>query len=536
MMTSKMSRFSVPRRLRWVLAPILAFLALSAWAFASPIGAAPDDDYHLVSIWCAGGGSEYCSQATPDGRVVARGFDDLHCYVQVPQTSAECQQAVWPEFGAKTMSTQRGNFYGEYPKVYYATMRLFAGTDVEASALTMRIVNVAIFVGLATSLAILLPVTRRRTLLLGWLVTLVPLGMFLIPSNNPSGWAITGVGTAFLALLGWFEATGNKRWGLAALYIVGVLMAGGARGDAAVYALGATVTVLMLTVARDRRWVVSAILPGLGIMLAVILLSTAAQAGVGATGFSDSTGAVTSPTLGDPDAALAPLGGISLVAYNLLMLPFLWTGVWGTWGLGWLDTSLPAIVPWAAAGAFVAVSFVALSQLNWRKVCALLGVFAVLVALPTYVLSAGGDKVGANLQPRYVLPLIVLFGFLLLVEPAGRVIQFSRVQTGVILGALFIANLVALQVNIRRYVTGDDQQGFNLDAGKEWWWSWLPVGPLTIWIIGLSWVGGLLVVLWPALQNAIAPSSGLAPDRTPSRAGVDVKKGHPAPQIDEAPV
>ena len=52
-----------------------------------------------------------------------------------------------------------------------------------------------------------------------------PLGMFLIPSNNPSGWAITGVGTAFLALLGWYETEGRRRWVLGALYIVGVLMA-----------------------------------------------------------------------------------------------------------------------------------------------------------------------------------------------------------------------------------------------------------------------------------------------------------------------
>jgi len=42
------------RRFRWIyLAPVLMVLALSAWAFASPIGASPDDDYHLASIWCA---------------------------------------------------------------------------------------------------------------------------------------------------------------------------------------------------------------------------------------------------------------------------------------------------------------------------------------------------------------------------------------------------------------------------------------------------------------------------------------------------
>ena len=37
-----------------LLAPALALIALLAWVFASPIGASPDDDYHLTSAWCAG--------------------------------------------------------------------------------------------------------------------------------------------------------------------------------------------------------------------------------------------------------------------------------------------------------------------------------------------------------------------------------------------------------------------------------------------------------------------------------------------------
>ncbi|NDB42676.1 MAG: hypothetical protein EB035_06830, partial [Actinobacteria bacterium] len=34
---------------------MLAFVSLCAWAFASPIGAPPDGDFHLASIWCAQG-------------------------------------------------------------------------------------------------------------------------------------------------------------------------------------------------------------------------------------------------------------------------------------------------------------------------------------------------------------------------------------------------------------------------------------------------------------------------------------------------
>ena len=40
------------------LAAISAFIALSVWAFASPPGSAPDDDFHLPAIWCSHGAVE----------------------------------------------------------------------------------------------------------------------------------------------------------------------------------------------------------------------------------------------------------------------------------------------------------------------------------------------------------------------------------------------------------------------------------------------------------------------------------------------
>lgn len=491
------------RRFRWVyIAPVLAWIALAAWAFASPLGAGPDDDYHLVSIWCANGGSDDCGPGTHElNRTVPATFPSVACYAQHAERSGECQEQVWLEWDSATTTTERGNFAGEYPPVYYAAMRALVGDDVQTSALAMRLVNAALFVGIATALAALLPAHRRGTLLWGWLVTLVPLGMFLIPSNNPSGWAITGVGTAFLALFGWFETAGGRRWALGALYLVGVIMAAGARGDAAVYAAGASIAVIVLTSEWSREWAVRAFLPLVGIAVAVFFFATAGQSGVGAVGFTSGGGDAAIPAAGE-GGEHAPLGGFALAAYNLLMLPFLWTGVWGGWGLGWLDTQLPAIVVWAASAAFIVVGFAGLGRIDWRKLIASSGVLTVLVALPVYVLTVGGDRVGANLQPRYLLPLIVLFALILVTLPRGHAgFRFTRIQTALILGALVVSNLVALQVNIRRYVTGADQQGFDLDAGAEWWWSALPLGPTAVWVIGTLSFAGLLVVLWPHLRR-----------------------------------
>lgn len=491
-------------RLSWIhLAPVLAFVALSAWAFASPIGAGPDDDYHVVSTWCAVGGNSECEPGTAvDGRTVDGAFRALTCFVQGGDASAACQTELWNTPG--NYETDRGNFAGEYPPLYYAVMHSFAGSDIQVGALTMRLVNAALFVGLATALCALLPLSRRRTLLWGWLVALVPLGVFLIPSNNPSGWAITGVGTAFLALLGWYETEGRRRWALGALYLVGVLMAAGSRGDAGVYVVGASVTASIIAMTpRSRDSLLRGILPLAGIIIAVLFFVNAGQSGTGAIGFSG--GAAVNPR----DDAIggvstdAPMSGFALAAYNLLMLPQLWTGVWGTWALGWFDTVLPAIVPWSAVAAFVVVGFAGLGRLNWRKAISVAGVVVVLTVLPVYVLTVGGMKVGEALQPRYLLPLIVLLSLLLATMPRGRDLLFSRLQTFVVLGALALANLVALQVNIRRYVTGADQQGLNLDAGAEWWWSGLPVGPVFVWVVGTLAFAGLLAVLWPQLRRPL---------------------------------
>ncbi len=504
MTTEKVSDTARPPRLRfrWVfLAPILAFVALSAWAFSSPIGAGPDDDYHLVSIWCGGDGSEQCAEGSDEAtRVMPSAFQNVACYAQDGARSAACQDDVWSTWDSDTIELSRGNFGGEYPPVYYATMNLFAGSDMQVSALAMRIINAALFISLATALVLLLPSARRSTLLWGWLIALVPLGMFLIPSNNPSGWAVTGVGTAFLALLGWFESDGRRRWALAVLYLLGMVMAGGARGDAAVYAFGATLVVVVLTWAPTREWWRLAVLPGVGFAIAVLFFSIAGQSGTGSIGFTGG-GSATIPVAGDATGEEAPLSGFSLAAYNLLMLPFLWTGVWGSWGLGWLDTQMPAIVPWAATAAFIVVAFAGFGRLSGRKAFALSGVLVVLIALPVYVLTVGGDKVGANLQPRYLLPLIVLMIFLVLFDPERRSLRFTRSQTLVVLVALVGANLVALQVNIRRYVTGADQQGLNLDAGAEWWWEGLPLGPTAVWVIGSLAYAGLLAVLWSSLRG-----------------------------------
>lgn len=459
--------------------PLLAVIALLSWAFASPIGAGPDDDYHLASTWCAVSGVPGCAEGTSTiNRRVPAAIPESRCFAQHPEMSASCQNEIDFSGHADTL-TERGNFIGEYPPVYYGVMHLFVGGNVQISALIMRVVNVLLFVALVVGLYILLPIHRRPTLVWTWVITTVPMGMFLIASNNPSGWAVVGVGTTWLAMLGFFETQGWRSWSLGMLAILTTVMAAGSRGDAALYSVCATGAAIVLAAPRLRhKWRVfglKSILAIATIFVGVLFFISARQSQSGLTGFSGGSGGI--------NGQARALSGFGLFAYNFLNVPFLWAGNFGEWGLGWLDTSMPSIVTYSAIVSFAVVGFSALSRLWGRKLFVVLAAGFTLWFVPVYVLTVGGSVVGEQIQPRYILPLIVLLAGLVLITKPGFPFYLTRAQTVLVISTLSVANFVALHMNIRRYVTGIDAPGWNLDAGIEWWWN-SSISPMTVWLVG----------------------------------------------------
>ncbi|PZQ89689.1 MAG: hypothetical protein DI534_07805 [Leifsonia xyli] len=496
------------------LAPVLAVVALLAWAFASPAGAGPDDDYHLVSSWCAGPtAATTCApvEGKPGFHRIPAQLADISCFQRSASESAACQDRLFATgILDRTVVTDRGNFYGEYPPVYYAVMGLFTSYDVQTSALVMRGFTILLFVGILTALYLLLPVTRRPTLLIGWLVTTVPLGVFLLSVNNPSAWATIGVGTSWLALLGYFETRGSQRIALGALYALTMLMAAGSRGDAAMYAGFATALVLVYVFRRRREFFLASILPIVMGLVALFFLLRAGQIGSGIGGLSEVPTMPGGGVAGGSDDPSANLSGLGLFAYNALNAPFLWAGAFGEWGLGWLDTGMPPIVVLGALGSFLVAIFLGLRRAGARKLI-IVGVTAfALWAIPVYVLQRGGQVVGESLQPRYLLPLVVLFGGL--VALGTPLVRWARGQLILVAVALSVAQALALHTNLRRYLTGTGSGGFDLDDGIEWWWNGVPFSPMLVWIVGSLAFAGLTALVVTAIRprNA-APQPREAP-------------------------
>src|SRR5690606_33876128 len=233
-----------------LLAPLLLLTTLLAWALASPVGSSPDEDYHLVSTWCATGDEAACM---PDGAgeaTVPGALVDAACYAFDSAESAACQHAL--DFtGAPDTVTERGNFHGAYPPVFHGVLSVFVGHDIQASVVLMRVFISLVFTALATALFVLLPRVRRPTLAWSWARAAVPLGRLVGSTIKPTGWAVAGAGCALIAPAGFLGTRGGRQAALGASFALTVVMASGSRGAASLYLILAIVAVLILQAHRS---------------------------------------------------------------------------------------------------------------------------------------------------------------------------------------------------------------------------------------------------------------------------------------------
>ncbi|WP_455131880.1 DUF2142 domain-containing protein [Microbacterium aurum] len=465
------------RRRRLLLAltfPLLFFVALAAWAFSSPVAATPDEDFHLASTWCGLGERAGLCEDPQDGttgRLVPAAIPPATCYAFHPDESAAC----WDPDQTGLTRVDRANADGLYPKVFYAVMSVFASPNVAASVMAMRLFNAAFAVGLLTVVFWALPRWMRPALFVSVAATSVPLGVFVLASINPSSWAILSSATVWITLYAATRTEGRRRLLLAGLAVLGGLIGAGARADSAVYAAFAVVLALVLGARFGRQHVVPLIAGAVIMVLSAAFYLSASQGGAVVSG------------LGGGSAGLSR----DQIALNFLEVPSLWAGALGGWALGWIDTDLPATVRVLAIAVFAGALFVGLRRVSLRRGIAIGLAFAAIWLVPFLLLYQSRTVVGDLVQPRYILPLMVmLVGVASLRPDAALAWRGARLWLGGL--ALTIAYGVALHTNTQRYTTGVDQFSFDPGAGAEWWWSLAP-SPLVTWIMGTIAFAGLFV-------------------------------------------
>jgi hypothetical protein len=447
----------------------LLFLAyMSVWAVSSPPGSAPDDDFHLASIWCANGttdAGENSCRKVPSGYVVRADVARVPCFARKPIVSGGCIRS-----DAEGVTTNRVND-GNYPVLYYKTMNLFVGGDIGETVLRIRLVN-AFIAALLLGAAIWLAGPKlRRAVALSSLVTVVPLTSFFVPSTNPSSWTIAGLGTYWAFLITLLTGDKGMRRRLSASFcVLSAVLTIGSRGDGAAFLVLVTAAVLVMVAEPRRVSALQLLIPLYLSALALFVFLTAGQ----------------SKSIGGLGQTVGATGhGASLFVSNVFSYPILLSGVWGVgWGLGWFDTFIhPSVGAMTWGCAFAAVSLAARNY-DRRKSASVLIVASAIIIVPLVVLQGGGNFVGDQVQPRYLLPIVIAGLGLALFAREDRTWPCGRAPLTMMAFTVSFANAVALHTNLRRYVTGLDVHSLNLNFRFEWWWPSLGT-PMDIWFLGL---------------------------------------------------
>ncbi|MFT6973480.1 MAG: hypothetical protein ACJAV4_000709 [Pontimonas sp.] len=501
---------------------LTATLGLSAWAFGSAMGSAPDDDYHLTSVWCSGLTGDTCDvEPTGQGVYIPEALrEGIYCYYHNPKQSAGCQPILdGTDPRPDVPFAQNNQSRGLYPDGYYQFQSLFKVDSIQATALNIRFVNLSLFLVVGVGLFFALPSRLRNTWVWMWVLGLVPLGLFIIPSSNPSSWAITGVAAGWIALLGYLETSRGRSWLLGGIFLAMAGFTVSARIDSVLYLAFASVLAIWLSPTRGRAlvkkmWPAVIAVP----FVAVQLFLNPANLERVFEGIGQRSEVYENPLpwVSASEVLDGSAFDWALLWNNLWEIPGLWLGVFGgfPWGsLGWLDTAMPQVVLVGTMTVLGGVLFVALRTANRKKILALLVALSALWFMPLYLLQLGGFQAGEEVQPRYLIPLMMVFLGVVVLTPSGAPIVQEKNLRWLIVAGLGIANAVALHTNIRRYTTGVQVQGFNLDSPREWWWPFFPdfIGPTMVWAVGtlafaaLVWL--LLFRVVPAIAFAQLPQA-----------------------------
>ena len=475
----------------WVWVPLALFLTGVGWALTSPVGSSPDDDYHLSSIWCAGGesrggclvsGADSVQGADGVARVPANVLQASDCFRYDSSVNAECTLEV-KKNESLVATSHLNQVKNLYPTGYYGLMSLLVSENVERSVLAMRLLNVAIA---SLLLALLLRIVPRGVAFAtsaALVVSFMPMGLFLLPSTNPSGWVSSGILLFWgfsLALLHQRSWRSLRTWLMAGEAAAAVAMAVSARVDAAAYVVVTCVVVFLLAGWRNAR-------ANIGSSMCVVILGI-----VGAYSY------LSFPTPGGGDEGLMGTAdrGLGLLLTNFGYLPATFRGIVGDGALGWNDTMLVPLVPMVGVLVVGAMAWAGLSTMWTRKAWAASFTLVSLYVIPLWFLQKEGLGAGEVVQPRYLLPLLSLLVASLLFGRSVQVpIVMPRLPLIWVAGGLSVAGIVAFWSNAHRYAAGTNVGIF--DPGMVP--AWINSAGVPLWVSTAIVVVGTCVLMWGAL-------------------------------------
>ena len=365
----------------------------------------------------------------------------------------------------RTMVTDRWDD-GNYPWGYYQFHHHFIAHDADRAGVTMRLINIGIAIVLIGAIGALMPSAMRRGYVLAIPAAWTPMGIYFIASNNPSSWAFTGVFAFAAGLWAATQSLGWRRWCLIGAAALGAVLACTSRGDSAFFLFVVTAALAFAVRWRRDRWP-EALLAVVSSIIGIIIMRST---NVASTHLATAEG--------------EPRSLISLIGDNMSYLPQYLAGFYGyRWGPGWLDVDYNGSVSTVGLVIAGAVFVAGARTWSWRKAMTLLMLVGAMAGVPTLLGILQGFNNVATYQPRYMMPLwIVFLFFMLTMERRERTL--SRPQAAAVGVLLVGTHFWALFVLLLRYTHGSSVLMFNMSKTAVWWWPGAPVGPNMVWALG----------------------------------------------------
>jgi len=152
---------------------LAAFLGISAWGLSTAVGGAPDDDFHLSSMWCTSFEGIDC-EVDPDGNGVMIPPPLLvasYCLYHNPEQSAGCQPFMDGTDPREDFAFGHNNpMRNLNPNGFYQVGNLFKSDNIESTVVSIRLFNIVVF--LAVTLALWLLVPERLKTTLTWMLSI----------------------------------------------------------------------------------------------------------------------------------------------------------------------------------------------------------------------------------------------------------------------------------------------------------------------------------------------------------------------------
>ncbi|MEI6096137.1 MAG: DUF2142 domain-containing protein [Gammaproteobacteria bacterium] len=455
-----------------LISALLLLLTLGSWSIASPILSAPDAANHIAHIWCSTSfDNDHCEKDTEELGTYRIPTSSSFCYPENTLMSAACAS---PATSIQTISTSN------YPSLFFRVLNFFVTDRMNTSIILMRFFNSSIFVGLFFFQILLGSEKHRLAYLSANIFTITPYLLFLIPSVNPSSWAIIGVtNSAFflISLLDGRKSSPRIRAAVCFFWFLSSVLCF-ARFDSTVALIVANLIVLLSL--RSRKILQSfrktAFFTSI-LLLAAVVLSRNFDSFL--------------------HWCIAYLR-INTVPFNPLGPNFgTWLGSWllhfwaipieafGSGGLGWREIPMPQFVVLNGIGLLGAVIIFASIQMSFRQI--LVHIASSLFMLFNILMIANTELDLFNVTGRHIIPI---FPFIVgsWVYFSRTPIQYLEIRNARFIAVLLIAasNSIALYTTIERYVMGwsGGLRIIRINGLSQWWWSDLPIGPNFVVIIG----------------------------------------------------